>query len=417
MKIKDFFEQHQIDLQGKKLLVAASAGPDSMALLDMLANLQEQIGFTVFAAHFDHQLRVDSAHETKVLQKYCTQKKIGLFNGKWDKKDQPQTGIEAAAREARYHFLTNVARSEQMDYLLTAHHGDDLLENILLKFIRSGNPEEMNSLQAVGSMYGIILLRPLLAYSKQELLKYDQKHKIDYVLDSTNTEDETARNRLRHHVIPLLKEEKPNLLINALRFSQKMGQLTNFVDEQVDGVGSIKAFLGAWRIKTNKLSALSTVERNIFWQKVIWQKYHRRVNKNLGNFVVDDYQGYSYLFENKPQKIVQPFNIELNRQFEFNGAYYLLTTDRQTDLKEAGSFWFDGDADFTAGSLVPASKLLLKNGQRVKAKKKFAEKAIPFALRSCCITIYAENEPVFVEKCYQKQDFITDGKHYFLYIY
>lgn len=61
----------------------------------------------------------------------------------------------------------------------------------------------------------------------------------------------------------------------------------------------------------------------------------------MGNFEVIDYQGYSYLVENKPQKIVQPFSIELNQQFEFNGAYYLLTTDRQADLKEIGSFWLE----------------------------------------------------------------------------
>ena len=417
MKINDFFEQHQIDLKDKRLLVAASAGPDSMALLDMLVNLQKQLSFTVFAAHFDHQLRADSSYEVEVLQNYCAQKKICLFNGKWDKHDQPQTGIEAAAREARYHFLTNVAHSERMNYLLTAHHGDDLLENILLKFIRSGNPEEMNSLQDIGSMHGVVLLRPLLAYSKQELLEYDQEREIDYVIDSTNTEDETVRNRLRHHVVPLLKEENPNLISNALRFSEKMSQLTDLADEQLNSMRTVEPFLGAWRIKTDNLNDLSTEEKNIFWQKIIWQKYHRRVNENLGNFEVIDYQGYSYLVENKPQRIVQPFSIELNQQFEFNGAYYLLTTDRQDDLKEIGSFWLERDAHFTAGSLVPASKLLLKNGQRVKAKKKFAEKAIPFALRSCCITIYAENEPVFVEKCYQKQDFITDGKHYFLYIY
>lgn len=71
--------------------------------------------------------------------------------------------------------MTQIAKKEKADYLLTAHHGDDLLENILLKFIRSGNPEEMNSLQAVGVMHGVSLLRPLLAYSKQELFEYDRK--------------------------------------------------------------------------------------------------------------------------------------------------------------------------------------------------------------------------------------------------
>ncbi|MCT7841483.1 MAG: tRNA lysidine(34) synthetase TilS, partial [Lactobacillus crispatus] len=121
---------------------------------------------------------------------------------------------------------------------------------------------------------------------------------------------------------PLLKEENPNLISNALRFSEKMSQLTDLADEQLNSMRTVEPFLGAWRIKTDNLNDLSTEEKNIFWQKIIWQKYHRRVNENLGNFEVIDYQGYSYLVENKPQKIVQPFSIELNQQFEFNGAYY-----------------------------------------------------------------------------------------------
>lgn len=155
-----------------------------------------------------------------------------------------------------------------MDYLLTAHHGDDLLENILLKLIRSGNPEEMNSLQSVGKMRGITLLRPLLAYSKQELVEYDQKHRINYVVDSTNQEDETMRNRLRHHVIPLLKKENSNLLINALRFSKKMIQLTELVNEQVADIGQVEPFLGAWRVKTDKLINLSATEKIFFGKKL-----------------------------------------------------------------------------------------------------------------------------------------------------
>ena len=207
MKINDFFEDNGIELNNKKFLVAASAGPDSMALLDMLQKMKVR----VIAAHFDHQLRSDSKNETKILQEYCKKYDIPLFTAVWAKDEQPAAGIEAAARDARYAFLTQIAKKEKADYLLTAHHGDDLLENILLKFIRSGNPEEMNSLQAVGVMHGVSLLRPLLAYSKQELFEYDRKNGIEFITDSTNNEDETMRNRLRHHVVPLLKKENPAL--------------------------------------------------------------------------------------------------------------------------------------------------------------------------------------------------------------
>lgn len=412
MKINDFFEDNGIELNNKKFLVAASAGPDSMALLDMLQKMKVQ----VIAAHFDHQLRSDSKNETKILQEYCKKYDIPLFTAVWAKDEQPAAGIEAAARDARYAFLTQIAKKEKADYLLTAHHGDDLLENILLKFIRSGNPEEMNSLQAVGVMHGVSLLRPLLAYSKQELFEYDRKNGIEFITDSTNNEDETMRNRLRHHVVPLLKKENPALIANALNYSKKMTNLDEFIDQKVDDIGQLTPFLGqAYRIKSEKLTALPENERNIFWQKNIWEKFHRRVNKNLGNFAVIEYQGYFYLTKKAKINMIVPYPIQLNIPFAFQGVTFVLTDQKAKDKAEIGDFWFEEKADFSAGSLIPGAKLLLQDGQRTKAKKKFAEHAVPLSLRPLCLTIYADDEPVFVEVAYQDQNWIENGKQYFLY--
>lgn len=417
MEIIDFFKENQIELAGKKLLVAASGGPDSMALLDMLKKVEKKQGFSLIAAHFNHQLRSDSEEETRILTDYCQKNNVPLFVAKWDKNKQPKSGIEAAAREVRYDFLTKVAKNETADYLLTAHHGDDLIENILLKFIRSGNPEEMNSLQVVGTMHGVTLLRPLLSKSKAEILEYDQMHGIDYVVDSTNEEDDTMRNRLRHHVVPILKNENPALIQNALRFSHKMSELTAAIDKRIDDVGEVEQFLGqAYRIKSERVKNLTEDEQAIFWQKIIWQKYHRRVNKNLGHFSVVEYQGYFYLAESKIKVDPELFTIKVNRPFIFNKRTFLLTNQRETSKKEIGDFWFKDKQEFTAGSLTIGSKLLLQNGRRVKAKKKFAEHAIPLALRPLCLTIYADQEPIFVENTYQNQNWIQNGKHYFLYI-
>ena len=75
-----------------------------------------------------------------------------------------------------------------------------------------------------------------------------------------------------------------------------MTNLDEFIDQKVDDIGQLTPFLGqAYRIKSEKLTALPENERNIFWQKNIWEKFHRRVNKNLGNFAVIEYQGYFYL--------------------------------------------------------------------------------------------------------------------------
>lgn len=416
MKVVDFFRKNGIDLESKTLLVAASGGPDSMALLDMLKNLQAKKNFQLMAAHFNHQLREDSEEESELLKKYCDEKNVPLFIAKWLKEEQPQVGIEAAARHARYAFLTQIAKENKADYLLTAHHGDDLLENILLKFIRSGNPEEMNSLQRVGEMHGVKLLRPLLGYSKDELLQYNQAHRIDFITDLTNQADETMRNRLRHHVVPLLKKENPALIKNALFFSQKMDELIDYVDEKNIAVGQLERFLNvAYRIKSEKLKRLTTKERTFFWQRMIWQKYHRRVNENLGNFAVIEYQNYFYLYKKQNISEVKKQVISLNQPFVFKNRKMVLYTERKAGIKLIGDFWFKPNTAFSVGELTAGSKLLLQNGHHVKAKKKFAENAIPLALRPFCLAIYAENEPIFVEKIYQNQNWIKNGKHYFLY--
>ena len=416
MKVVDFFRKNGIDLESKTLLVAASGGPDSMALLDMLKNLQAKKNFQLMAAHFNHQLREDSQEESEIQKKYCDEKNVPLFIAKWPKEEQPQVGIEAAARHARYAFLTQIAKENKADYLLTAHHGDDLLENILLKFIRSGNPEEMNSLQRVGEMHGVKLLRPLLGYSKDELLQYNQAHRIDFITDSTNQADETMRNRLRHHVVPLLKKENPALIKNALFFSQKMDELIDYVDEKNIAVGQLERFLNvAYRIKSEKLKRLTTKERTFFWQRMIWQKYHRRVNENLGNFAVIEYQNYFYLYKKQNISEVKKQVISLNQPFVFKNRKMVLYTERKAGIKLIGDFWFKPNTAFSVGELTAGSKLLLQNGHHVKAKKKFAENAIPLALRPFCLAIYAENEPIFVEKIYQNQNWIKNGKHYFLY--
>lgn len=396
-------------------MIAASGGPDSMALIDMLVKLKDKYQFHIIAAHFDHQLRSDSVTEIKILEKYAKNKKIQLINGFWDKKDHPNSGVEAAARKARYHFLSEVVREYHGDYLLTAHHGDDLLENILLKLIRSGNPDEMNSLQAVGKMHGIILLRPLLAYSKKELLDYNLKNQISFVEDSTNFEDETMRNRLRHHVIPLLKKESPHLVDNALRFSEDEKVLSTLSRRTVEEIGHPERFLDFfYRLPIVELETLSSKEQKFYWQDFIWQKFSVRVGDDLSGFTLKKYQRYFYLWPNDLSSSENFFEISPDQEFVFQNRKFVLKTEK-TNLSLVGDFW-SRDNIFFAGNLPAGSRLLLKSGQHAKAKKMFAQSAIPNDLRQFCIAIFnSKKEAIFVEKTYQDQTFIDQAQHYFLY--
>lgn len=415
MRIDDFFKVNHLPLAAKTLVVAVSGGPDSLALLDLLYQIKEQYQFRLLAAHLDHQLRPDSFEEEKVISAYCQNKSIELINEKWPQSLQPLVGVEAAARKYRYDFLVKIMRNYQGDYLLTAHHMDDLLENILLKFIRSGNPSEMNSLRAISEMQGMTLLRPLLNVTKADLLEYDKKHHIPYVIDQTNNEDDTLRNRLRHHVIPLLKKENKKIGQNALRFSKEVSLLTSIVDERFAQFDQPKKFLNvAYRLKTSALKQLNSEQKQAFWQHFIWQTWQERVNQNLANYTLLVYQGFFYLFKQLPAR---PANKEiiLDQVFSFNKRKFLLSLKAAEPHKLIGNFRASNKKQFTAGSILPGTKLLLKDGSHVKSKKKFAQSGIPNILRPYCLTIYDGDKVVFIEQTYSNQQVCSGEKCFYLY--
>ena len=415
MRIDDFFKVNNLPLAAKTLVVAVSGGPDSLALLDLLYQIKEQYHFRLLAAHLDHQLRPDSFEEEKVISAYCQNKSIELINEKWPQSLQPLGGVEAAARKYRYDFLVKIMRNYQGDYLLTAHHMDDLLENILLKFIRSGNPSEMNSLRAISEMQGMTLLRPLLNVTKADLLEYDKKHHIPYVIDQTNNEDDTLRNKLRHHVIPLLKKENKKIGQNALRFSKEVSLLTSIVDERFAQFDQPKKFLNvAYRLKTSALKQLNSEQKQAFWQHFIWQTWQERVNQNLANYTLLVYQGFFYLFKQLPAR---PANKEiiLDQVFSFNKRKFLLSLKAAEPHKLIGNFRASNKKQFTARSILPGTKLLLKDGSHVKSKKKFAQSGIPNILRPYCLTIYDGDKVVFIEQTYSNQQVCSGEKRFYLY--
>ena len=415
MQIDNFFKENHLPLTGKTLCVAVSGGPDSLALLDLLYQIKKRYHFKLISAHLDHQLRSDSLEEEKVISAYCLNKSIQSVNGIWPQNLHPATGIEAAARKYRYNFLVNVMRQNQGDYLLTAHHMDDLLENILLKFIRSGNPSEMNSLRAVGKIQGVTLLRPLLNKNKTDLLLYDQKRQISYIIDETNNKDDTLRNKLRHHVIPLLKKENKQVGQNALRFSEQVSLLTTMANKSFARLQQPEPFLGiAYRLEISALADLAIEEKTAFWQNFIWHKWHERVNKNLANFTLIEYQGFFYLFNKLPALPISQ-KVSIGQEFSFNNRRFLLSLKPEKSQKLIGQFVAEKQKQIRVGPIKPGTKLLLQNGNHTKSKKKFAQSSIPNILRPYCLTIYVGNKVVFIERTYSNQMISSNETNYFLY--
>lgn len=428
-KFTNFFTENKIEIKNKKVLLAASGGPDSVALLHMLVNFLPDPSEQLIVAHLDHCLRSDSYLESELLNKLAVTFDIKLVEKKWPNEFHPQTGIEAKAREYRYTFLKDVGKKYQIDYLMTAHHGDDLIENILLKFIRSGDAAEMNSLQIVGRLGSMQLLRPLIKYSKAELLNYDKQNNLSFIEDETNFEDDTLRNRLRHHVVPLLKQETDHLVDNAYRFSKEMDLLSDCQNSLFESIMMPVDFKNWLRGQIKDLKKLSDNQLPAFFDYLIYKKWHRHVHfteislnqsatYNKDGFQLIFYQNYYYVI-NKSKLPGIDHNrklIKLDEEFCINGKKYLISLYKKSQ-KQVGYFYGKKMGILEAGNLLQGSKLKLANGKQTKAKKKFAENGIPLILRPYCLTIWQDKEPVYIENVYRNQEYNSDFARYNVYIY
>ena len=197
--------------RGGRVLCAVSGGADSMCLLHLLGELAKPGGFTIAAAHFHHHLRgAESDRDAAFVAQWCAARDILFVMGEGDVNAQAQSrglGVEETARQLRYDFLRQSAEALDCTRIATAHNADDNLETLLLHLVRGAGLHGLSGIPPRRD--GIV--RPLLACSRAEVLSYLAEHGIPHVEDSSNSDEAYARNRLRHQVVPVLRDLNPRL--------------------------------------------------------------------------------------------------------------------------------------------------------------------------------------------------------------
>lgn len=214
------------------VLLAISGGVDSMVLLDLMEHLPTGMKPRYHVAHINHQLRSVSDTEERFLAEYCRERHIPFYCKKWEADQHPITGIEAAARKVRYAFFQEVMEKEGINQLLTAHHGDDQMETIFMRLVRGSHLSGLTGIKSRRQIKGTSneILRPLLTFSKADLLEYSQVYDVPYCEDETNQSLVYTRNRYRNQVIPLLKKENSHALNHILDFSEDLEDLLTLVE-------------------------------------------------------------------------------------------------------------------------------------------------------------------------------------------
>lgn len=214
-KLTAFVRRYELIVPGDEVVCAISGGADSVALLFALYLLQQKLQFHLSAAHFNHQLRgAESDRDEAFVRSLCDRYDIPLHVGTAPVKPGKK-GLEAAAREARYAFFDTLPGK-----IATAHTADDNAETVLMHLVRGTGLKGLGGITPQTKK----LIRPMLTVTRQDVLDFLQEYCLQYVTDSSNTTDDFLRNRLRHHVMPLLTAENPRLAENLTTMALSLRQ-------------------------------------------------------------------------------------------------------------------------------------------------------------------------------------------------
>ena len=241
-KLRSFVKRYGLILPGDRVTVALSGGKDSVALLFALYLLKDEWSISLEAAHFNHHLRSEESDRDECfVEDLCGRFDIPLTVGEeWVKPGEK--GLEAAAREARYAFFHTIPGK-----IATAHTADDNAETVLLRMVRGTG---LKGLGAIAPKNGNII-RPMLSITRAEIETFLDQYSLPHVEDSSNGEDDFLRNRIRHSVMPLLRQENPrigeNLSAMALGLRLDEAYLQSCITGEIPGVAELRTLDPALR--------------------------------------------------------------------------------------------------------------------------------------------------------------------------
>ena len=167
------------------IVVGVSSGPDSMALLYILKDLQNTIGFKIIVAHVNHNIRSESREEALFLEDYCLKNDLVYEYMKIEKYGDDNFHNES--RNIRYNFYRNLIEKYSANYLMTGHHGDDLIETVLMRLVRGSSIKGYSGFANYVDLGNYKIIRPLIFVTKSDIEEFNKKNNIPYRIDKSNS--------------------------------------------------------------------------------------------------------------------------------------------------------------------------------------------------------------------------------------
>jgi len=224
-KVSSFIKENNLIIK-EPIIVATSGGADSVSLLAILFKL----GYKVILAHVNHNKREQSKIEEAAMRSLASSLDIPfeLLDYHYDGEDN----FHNDSHNARYNFFRELCDKYNTDTIATAHHSDDQLETILIKLMEGSNLYGYGGIPMCNYDGKYRIIRPLLCVTKEEIYNYAKRNNLEFFEDASNHGDEFLRNRLRHHVSPLLKSECSDLSNKAMEYSIQVHEAFQFIRKQ-----------------------------------------------------------------------------------------------------------------------------------------------------------------------------------------
>lgn len=298
-------------LEDEDAVVAAiSGGPDSMALLHLLSTIKEKKKISIICAHVNHNLRQESYDEKIMVEEFCKKRDV-IFESMIIEKYGKQN-FHKEARDIRYNYFEELIKKYNAKYLITAHHGDDLMETVLMRIVRGSTLKGYSgfSKELVKDSYTI--LRPFIEVTKLDLEKYNNENNIEYAIDKSNFKDVYTRNRYRKYILPVLKNENPNVHKKFYKFSKNVIACSDYIQKQVNDIVN--------KIYVNDILDLKEFNKldEFMAKQVINNILENKYNDNI--YLVTEHHVdliYELIKSSKSNSSISlPLNIELQKRYD-----------------------------------------------------------------------------------------------------
>lgn len=370
-----------------KLLLACSYGPDSMALFEML--LKQGYNFAV--AHVNYGTRKESNFEEESLKLYCFENGIEFFSKKYVNINKGN--FESNAREYRYSFFKEIYNKGKFNFLLTAHHCDDLLETYIMQKTRNIYPFRYGIME-FSKIKGMNVLRPLLRYEKSTLLSFCNKNSIKYSIDSTNLSNQYLRNSIRNTMISKMSVfDKNNMLKEIEKLNveiEKMYKLFDlYIDDQIGNYTTLNVknsevlqrFL-FYFLNKNNIEFESSIFKNIIID-INNKNYNKTYNINNNSILISDSESLL---------IIKKSLAEID---------YLYNSETFIDIGSVNEAFFTKNPNCTIQPLKKFKKITC-GGISKTTRRFFIDCKMPLSIRLIWPCIVDENNNVIYVPRYRK---------------